>query len=114
MNTKGKCAMAVAVASLTLTGCALPLLGLAASGGTLAGGLALNKSMSGSMVKKNAQANAPRVTAIAIGQNLTPQDVRVSQIKANMQTVSWLADTKVGRYSCSSSSNLMDTLCSKR
>jgi len=91
---KGIPALAALAAVLTLPGCiAAPLLVGAAGAG---GGLKF-----GSHVEhKSLEAHMPVRTAAALGHNMDPKDVKISDVKFDHGTASWMADTPMGRYSC--------------
>lgn len=86
---------AALAAVMALPGCiAAPLLVSAGMGG---GSLKLGNHM----MKKDREAHMPVATAAALGHNLDPKNVKVSDVKFDHGIASWTADTPIGRYSCS-------------
>lgn len=100
---------AVAAVSM-LSGCAAPLLlGPALGAGGAAAGYGIFKGAG----KRGATANMPRATAIAINQGIDPKDIQVSDVHMKATRAEWIADTPVGRYSCSSDDMLRSPYCVK-
>lgn len=103
---KGIVTLAALAAVSTLAGCiAAPL---AIVGGATYGGL----KMGDHAYKKDTQAGLPTETAAAIGRNLDPKNVKISGVAYDHHNVTWLADTPLGRYSCSQAG--LQAYCLKR
>ena len=58
--------------------------------------------------------NLACVSTVAIGGNVTPEEVTVSNVKRGAMSVRWLATTAKGRYSCSADDMVRRPYCVKQ
>lgn len=57
--------------------------------------------------------NLARASAIAIGQNVAPDDITVSDVRRGVTSVEWHASTPTGEYSCSADDMVRRPYCVK-
>lgn len=62
----------------------------------------------------SADDNLQRATAIAIGNNIDPDAVTVTDIDRGMTSVKWNANTPHGRYACSADDMVRHPYCVKK
>lgn len=58
--------------------------------------------------------NLQRAAAMAVGQNVAPGDVVISNVNRSAMNVEWTADTPKGRYSCSADDMVRRSSCVKQ
>jgi len=102
-----RCVVALGAMSM-LSGC-LAAIPLAAAASGVAGNTAL---ITGS--RKGVKNSLPMQTAKAIGQNLDPATITVSDVKIKFSRATWTADTPLGRYSCGGDDQGRDAYCYKQ
>lgn len=94
-----RCVVGVVLISL-LSGCIAASAGLAVA------------SVAG--VRSNTNSKMPRATAHAIGGNINPDDIKISNAHIGMNKARWTADTPKGRYACNADDMIRDAFCEHR
>jgi len=94
--------------ALLVSGCAAPLVMGAASMGTLGAQIGLTRKLGHN---SGTRAVRKQMTALAIGDHIDPDAVRISQLTTTNGVESWFADTPNGRYSCRVGRGRTDVSC---